>query len=131
MRVKKEEAKKTCFSEKFFLIFRHNKTMVLGVVIAFLVLAGAAGVYFVVLSPHTDNASRFVSNSYETMRTSGLRVSKTFDVNMCDTRLGDVFSSFPEDKGDVLTAQSITEEIERIRLDITHAHPKRRPLHYL
>ena len=104
--------------------------MVLGVVIAFLVLAGAVGVYFLVLSPHADKASNLVSDSYEAMRSSDLRVSKNFDVNMCDTRLGDVFSAFPEDGADVMTAQSITEEIERIRLDITHAQPKRRPLHY-
>ena len=105
--------------------------MVLAISIAFFMLAGAVGVYFLVLSPHADNVSHLVSGSYEAVRSADLSVSKNFDVNMCDTRLGDVFSSFPEDSGDALTAQSITEEIERIRIDITHAHPKRRPLHYL
>lgn len=104
--------------------------MVLAIGIAFLVLAGAVGVYFLVLSPHADNASNLVSNSYEAMRSSDLRVSKNFDVNMCDTRLGDVFSSFPEDSSDALTAQSIVEEVDRIRLDITHARPQRRPMHF-
>lgn len=104
--------------------------MVLAIGIAFLVLAGAVGVYFLVLSPHADNMSHLVSGSYNAMRSSDLNVSKNFDVNMCDTRLGDVFSSFPEDSGDVLTAQSIAEEVDRIRLDITNAHPKRHPMHF-
>lgn len=104
--------------------------MVLGIIIAFLVLAGAVGVYFIVLSPHADNMPTLVSDSYEAMRSSDLRVSKNFDVNMCDTRIGDVFSSFPEDSSDVLTAQSIVEEVDRIRLDITHTHSKRRPMHF-
>ena len=71
-----------------------------------------------------------VSGSYEAVRSSDLDVSKTFDVHMQDTRIGDVFSSFPEDSGDVLTAQSIVEEVDRIRLDITNAQPKRSPLHF-
>ena len=104
--------------------------MWLGIIIAFLVLAGAVGVYFVVLTPHADNMPHLVSDSYEAMRSSDLRLSKKFDVSMCDTRLGDVFSSFPEDRSDVLTAQSIIEEVDRIRFDIANPNPKRRPLHY-
>lgn len=100
--------------------------MVLAISIAFLVLAGAVGVYFLVLSPHADNMSNLVSDSYEAIRSSDLRVSKDFDVNMCDTRLGDVFSSFPEDSSDALTAQSIVDGVDKIRLDIANVHPKRR-----
>ncbi|MBR6459182.1 MAG: hypothetical protein IKS49_03345 [Actinomycetaceae bacterium] len=104
--------------------------MVLAISIAFFMLAGAVGVYFLVLSPHADNVSHLVSGSYEAVRSADLSVSKNFDVNMCDTRLGDVFASFPEDSSDVLTAQSIVDEVDRIRLDITNTQPKRRPMHY-
>lgn len=104
--------------------------MLLGIGIAFLVLTVAVAVYFIVLSPHADNASNLVSDSYNAMRSSDLRVSKDFDVHMRDTRIGDIFSAFPEDGNDVLTAQTIVDEVGRIRGDMARSRVKTRPLHY-
>ena len=100
--------------------------MVLGVVIALFVVAVAVGVYFMVLSPHAGNASNLISGSYEALRSSDLSLSKDFDVQMHDTQIGDLFSDFPEDDSGVLTAQTIVEEVDKVRKDMPRFHYKRR-----
>ena len=82
---------------------------------AVLIVIAAAGVYFYVLS---SGKTRTGLDVYERVPHSELG-KRDFDVHMRDTRIGDVFASFPEDKGPVVTAQSLAGEWDRFKVDRT------------
>ncbi len=102
--------------------------VVLALIVAVLILIAAVGVYVMVLSSHNDDMAGWVTDSYGALRASELGV-KSFDVHMRDTRIGDVFSSFPADEADAMTAQSIAHEWEHFKVERPHPQFRHRATH--
>lgn len=81
---------------------------------ALLIVAAASGVYFFVLSTSRDSVTGWSSDASSDRPKTDLG---DFDVHMRDTRIGDVFTAFPEDEGAVITAQSLAGEWDRFKVD--------------
>lgn len=102
--------------------------MFLAVFVAVLIVAAAAGVYVFVLASTSNDVAQWVSGSYDALRNSELDVA-SFDVHVRDTRIGDVFASFPQDEGAVITAQSLAGEWDNLKIDRSQPRFRHRATH--